>query len=182
MLIIFGGLPGSGKTTTARALAKELGAVHVRIDTIEQNIRASGMLSSEVGPAGYMVGYGIAEDNLTLGNVVVADSVNPLKITRDAWLSVAARSGVPAFEIEIICSDRSEHRRRAETRASDVPGLRKPSWEEIVARDYEDWVPSPIVIDTAKQSVDQAVAELVSKLGAGVSNNGGIRPAQRLFD
>ncbi len=167
MLIIFGGLPGSGKTTIARALARELGAVHLRIDTIEQNIRASGMLSSEVGPAGYMVGYGIAEDNLTLGNIVVADSVNPLKVTRDAWLSVAARSGVQAVEVEITCSDQDEHRRRVETRASDVPGLRKPSWEEIVTRDYDDWGQRPIVVDTAKQSVDQAVAELMSKLGAG---------------
>ncbi|GAA3106123.1 AAA family ATPase [Rhizobium viscosum] len=167
MLIIFGGLPGSGKTTTARALAKELGAVHLRIDTLEQNIRASGMLSSEVGPAGYMVGYGIAEDNLTLGNIVVADSVNPLKVTRDAWLSVAARSGVPAVEIEIICSDRIEHRRRVETRASDVPGLVKPLWEEVTARDYEDWGSSPIVIDTAKQGVDEAVAALLSKLEIG---------------
>ena len=167
MLIIFGGLPGAGKTTTARALAKELGAVHLRIDTIEQTIRASGMLSSEVGPAGYMVGYRIAEDNLALGNIVVADSVNPLKVTRDAWLSVAARSGAPAVEIEIICSDQAEHRRRVETRASDVAGLVKPNWEEVTARDYEDWGQSPITIDTAKQGVEEAVAELMSKLGPG---------------
>jgi predicted kinase len=167
MLIIFGGLPGSGKTTIARALAKELGAVHLRIDTIEQNIRASGMLRSEVGPAGYLVGYGIAEDNLTLGNIVVADSVNPLKVTRDAWLSVAARSGVPAVEIEIICSDRNEHRRRVETRVSDVPGLVKPRWEEVTAHDYEAWGQSPVTIDTAKQGVDEAVVALLSKLETG---------------
>jgi len=52
MLIIFGGLPDSGKTTIAWALAKRLGAVHLRIDTIEQTVRDSGMLRSEVGPAG----------------------------------------------------------------------------------------------------------------------------------
>ena len=39
MLIIFGGLPGSGKSTIARALALRLGAVYLRIDTIEQAIR-----------------------------------------------------------------------------------------------------------------------------------------------
>ncbi|WP_416064040.1 AAA family ATPase [Rhizobium sp. ZK1] len=166
MLIIFGGLPGSGKTTIARALAKRLGAVHLRIDTIEQMVRDSGMLRSEVGPAGYMVGYALAEDNLTLGNTVVADSVNSLTITRDAWLSVATRAGVRAAEIEIVCSDKIEHRRRLETRASDIPGLIDLSWDKVITRDYDDWGQRPILIDTAVLSVDQAVAELMLKLGA----------------
>src|SRR5688572_4995923 len=73
MLIIFGGLPGSGKTTIARALAERLNAVHVRVDTIEQAIRASG-IADDAGPAGYIVAYGVAGDNLTLGRTVIADS------------------------------------------------------------------------------------------------------------
>lgn len=111
-----------------------------------------------------MVAYGIAEDNLALGNTVVADSVNCLKITRDAWLSVAARSSVPSVEIEIICSDKNEHRRRAETRATDVQGLRKPTWEEIMTRHYDDWGHGPLVVDTAAQEIGQLVAKLMSTL------------------
>jgi predicted kinase len=42
VLIILAGLPGTGKTTIARLLARRLGAVHVRIDSIEQAIRDSG--------------------------------------------------------------------------------------------------------------------------------------------
>ncbi|NBC95586.1 MAG: AAA family ATPase, partial [Deinococcus-Thermus bacterium] len=34
-LIVLGGLPGTGKTTLARAAAAALGAVPLRIDTIE---------------------------------------------------------------------------------------------------------------------------------------------------
>jgi predicted kinase len=36
MLIIFGGLPGVGKTTLAKAVAREWEAVYLRVDTIEQ--------------------------------------------------------------------------------------------------------------------------------------------------
>lgn len=42
MLIVIGGLPGTGKTTLARLLASRIGAVHLRIDTIEQACVHSG--------------------------------------------------------------------------------------------------------------------------------------------
>jgi hypothetical protein len=42
MLIVFAGLPASGKSSIARVLAQELGAVWLRIDSIEQAIRESG--------------------------------------------------------------------------------------------------------------------------------------------
>ena len=49
MLIIFGGLPGVGKTTLAKALAREWEAAYLRVDTIEQALRFSGALQGEVG-------------------------------------------------------------------------------------------------------------------------------------
>ena len=165
MLIILGGLPGSGKTTVARALARRLGAVHVRVDTIEHAIRASGDPSRDIGPAGYFVAYGVAEDNLTLGSVVIADSVNPLEITRDAWLAVAARSGVTAVEIEVICSDKIEHRHRVETRKTDVEGLIKPTWQQVVDRVYDDWGNRPITVDTAAKDPQEIVDSLIVRLG-----------------
>ncbi len=96
-------------------MAERLKAVYVRVDTIEQAIRASG-IADDAGPAGYIVAYGIAGDNLTLGRTVIADSVNPLRITRAAWLSVAQAAGVAAAEVEVVCSDKAEHRNRVETR------------------------------------------------------------------
>src|SRR5580658_2823373 len=106
MLIVLGGLPGVGKTTIARELARRLGAVHLRIDTIEQAILNAQGTREDIGEEGYCVAYAVAEDNLRLGRVVIADSVNPIQITRDAWLSVASRANVPVLEVEIQCSDR----------------------------------------------------------------------------
>ena len=72
----------------AKAVAREWDSVYLRVDTIEQALRFSETLHGEVGPAGYLVAYRLAEENLRIGRTVVADSVNPFNTTRDAWLSV----------------------------------------------------------------------------------------------
>ena len=123
MLIVFGGLPGTGKSTIARRLAAQAAATYLRIDTIEQALHACDTLPDGVVTEGYAVAYAIAEDNLRNGRTVVAASVNPLGVTRDAWMAVARRAAVPVTEVECICSDVAEHRRRVETRTSDIAGL-----------------------------------------------------------
>ena len=100
MLIVLSGLPGTGKTTIARKLAHELAAVYLRIDSIEQSIRGAGR---PVEGEGYSVAYAVAEDNLRLGRIVVADCVNPWPLTRSEWRAVADRTGVPALDVEIVC-------------------------------------------------------------------------------
>jgi len=157
MLVVFGGLPGTGKTTIAGELARQLGAVHLRIDTIEQALRDHGMPSHAMDDMGYRIAYAVAMDNLHIGRTVIADSVNPLPVTRDGWLEVAKRSGVKVVEIEVMCSDANEHRKRAETRKSDIPGLRLPAWQEIVSREYHAWNRERVVVDTARKSVEESV-------------------------
>ncbi len=130
MLIVFGGLPATGKTTIARELATLLGAVYVRIDSIEQALRDSATVSQPVNDEGYRVAYAVAEDNLRLGRTVISDSVNPIQKSRDAWIGVAHRAHARVAEVEIICSDPECHRQRVETRSVDIRGLRLPTWEK----------------------------------------------------
>ena len=66
-----------GKTAVGAGLAREVGAVHLRIDSIEQALRNSGVDVS--GPEGYEVAYAIAEDNLRPGRtrgVVVSPTLS----------------------------------------------------------------------------------------------------------
>jgi predicted kinase len=98
-----------------------------------------------------------AEDNLGAGRTVIADSVNPIQLTRDPWITVAKGAEVMAVEIKITYSDIDEHRRRVETRVTDIRGSKLPTWQEVVLRDYSPWRRDRILIDTAHMSVEQSV-------------------------
>jgi predicted kinase len=161
MFFVFGGLSGTGKSTIARSLAREAGAIWLRIDSIEQAIRDSRVL---IDDAGYRAAYAVAEDNLRLGLTVIGDSVNPWMLTRNAWRDAGLRAGAEVVEVEIICSDKEEHRRRVETRLSDVSGLILPDWEETINRDYHPWDREHVVVDTAGRSVSDCVALIRSFL------------------
>ena len=168
MLIIFAGLPGVGKTSLAREFARRRGATHLRIDTIEQVLTDSGadaIVRADPG-LGYMIAYALAVDNLRLGLTVIGDSVNSLPITRDAWRAVAERAGTIAVEVEVICSDAAQHRRRVETRIIDLAGLTPPTWAEVEAREYHPWLGNRIVIDTAGRSIAACVDEMEAAVNA----------------
>lgn len=155
MLIILGGLPGVGKTSIARLAAHKLGAIHLRIDTIEQAIIDCGVVpSDDMGPVGYVVANRIATDNLRLGHLVIGDSVNPIELSRAAWRESAKLAGKPFMQIELVCSDRDQHRHRVETRKCDIENLEMPDWQKVCDREYHPWPDADLEIDTALQSLD----------------------------
>lgn len=166
VLFIFSGLPGTGKTTIAREVSKHLSAVYLRVDTVEQALVNAGLVQSQwdVGPAGYVAAYALVADNLRQGLSVVADSVNPLHITRDAWRNVAVQEGFHYLEIETLCSDAEQHRMRVERRLSDIPGLILPDWQSVQNRRYEQWDRAHLVLDTAKLKADEAVTEILKNV------------------
>lgn len=164
MFNLFAGLPGSGKSTITRALAKELGVVYLRIDTIEQAIRCAENHDKETGPVGYFVAYELARDNLKLGLNVIADSVNPLLLTREAYREVALSTGSKFLDIEVICSDLNTHRTHVENRISDIEGLKLPDWNAVITREYEQWDQEHLIIDSSKLSVKQCVEAIINTL------------------
>jgi predicted kinase len=172
-LIAFSGLPGVGKSTVARAVARQLGAAYLRIDTVEQALRACGTLPAGVATEGYAVAYRVAADQLAVGLSVVADAVNPLGVTRDAWRAVADAAGARLVDVEVVCPDAAEHRRRVEDRTGDVPGLVPPTWAAVRARAYDVWDRPRLVLDTAGRTADACVQELMALVAAGDADGRG---------
>jgi predicted kinase len=166
VLISFSGLPGVGKTTVARALAREIRAAYVRVDSIEAALKNSSLRIHPAEDAGYVAAVAVAKDNLGHGLDVVADTVNPIEVTRRMWAEAATACQARLLNVEIVCSDQAEHRRRVETRRSDVAGLDLPDWERVQNRGYEDWTGNPVVLDTSKLSVNECVRRIIEALAA----------------
>jgi len=158
VLYIFSGLPGTGKSTLAQLLASELAAVYLRVDSIEQALKDISQL--EVGVEGYHAAYRLAADNLMLGLSVIADSCNPIAITRREWEAVAKASHAEFINIEITCSDEDEHQRRVVSRRTAHDELTLPTWEQVLAREYHAWQEHRVIIDTAGYSVEESFAQL----------------------
>jgi len=166
MLIIFNGLPGSGKSTVAKLLSQTINAVYLRVDTVEQAIRSVSEQNKKIGPEGYFVLYALARENLQLGSTVVTDSVNDINLIRNAFRDIAISLNVPFLEVEILCSDKTQHRYRVENRTSDIPGLTTPDWEQVQRRKYEPWEREHLQLDTAILSEPECVDVILRRISS----------------
>ena len=101
---------------------------------------------------------------ITFGlRTVIADSVNPIRLTREAWRDIGKRSGSVIVDVQVICSDNAQHRHRIEARD---PNTRASNWLEIINRDFDAVDHTTIVIDTAGQAVEQSLAALQMAVSA----------------
>lgn len=162
MLYVFGGLPGVGKSELAKFLSAHVGAVYLRIDRIEQSLQDQGY--GELYDEAYQVAASMALENLTLGLAVVADSTNPVEVSRQLWRSIAAQADIGCIEIEVVCSNQVEHKQRVESRCTDIPNLQLPSWQHVINREYHAWQTERLVIDTAEQTLEQSQQALLKRL------------------
>lgn len=163
-LVVLAGLPASGKSTIARELAMQIEAVWLRVDSMDQAIWDSGTAPADLRDWTYRAAQAIASDNLSLGLDVIADCVNGWPAARNGWEQAARRAGADVIWLEIVCSDAAEHRRRVETRSSDIPGLRLPNWEVIASYDYAPSERDHVRIDTASMTITECVQAAAAAL------------------
>ncbi len=163
-LVIFSGLPGVGKTTIAKALAAKIHAVYLRVDTIEQALGRSMLQIKDTEDAGYEIAYALAADHLRLNHIVVADSVNSIELTRHDWRNIAHYNDAIAIEIEVICSDRDEHRRRIEKRVADIQNHVLPTWDDVLEREYEPRHDERVILDTSIIDIENCVQKIIENL------------------
>lgn len=112
ILVSLSGLPGVGKTTLAKRLAARTRAIHLRVDSVEAALKRSALSIHPAEDAGYLAIASIAKDNLLLGFDVIADTVNPIEISRKLWVKTASDGGAHLMNVEVICSDKVSRTRQ----------------------------------------------------------------------
>lgn len=163
MLIVLSGLPATGKTALATAVAGELGAALLSVDPIDSALTEAGVHETgHPGVAAYAVVGAIAEQNLALGLPVVVDAVNAVGEAKTFWIELARRSGAPLLAVEAIVSDDEIHRRRLDGRVRAL-SIAEPSWEAVGLRrdEWVAWPFAPLVVD-AVEPLDGNVARVVA--------------------
>ncbi len=150
-LIVFSGLPGTGKSALSTAIGCEAGIPVFAYDWLMSVIRTHHVLSTpEVGA---QIGYGLlttlAQRQLALGQSAILDCVVGVAKQRELWRELAAEFGAAFFAIETICSDETLHRRRIEGRERGIPGWYELTWDNVESsrRNFQAWEGDHLVVD-----------------------------------
>ena len=101
-MIVFSGLPGTGKSILAETVAKQLGIPVFAKDWLEAALLRNGLQSTSndrsLGYVGYELLTVLAERQLMLEQSVVLDSVAGTQAIRDTWRKLSAQS-VPKWKV-----------------------------------------------------------------------------------
>lgn len=166
MLIVISGLPGTGKTAVASEVARQIGAVHLSIDTIEDALIGAGLPGSwTTGVAAYEAARAAAEQNLRLGRIVIVDAVNDGESARETWRRAAAAAGAQLAFVLLTLNDQVEHRHRLDGRRRNMTNIPEPSWDAVRQRaaEFEPWLGEHLRLSAAG-TIEQLSATVITQL------------------
>ena len=165
-LIVFSGLPGTGKSSIAEAVARELGIPVFAKDWLEATLVRSRLKPAEnglpLGSAGYQLLTTLAERQLQLGQSVILDSVASTPSIRAAWRALAQAYQAEWRVIECICSDEAAHRERLGVRERGIPGWHELDWSEVerVKAYYAPWDEPRLILDAVSPLAENILVAL----------------------
>lgn len=165
-LIVFTGLPGTGKSTIAEAVARELKIPVFAKDWLEATLRRNELRTNDesknLGYAAYEILTMLAERQLVLNQSVILDSVASMENVRAQWRALAKKYAARWRVIECVWSDENAHRAHLANRQRHIPGWHELEWADVerVKTYYAAWKEERLVLDAAnspKQNISTAL-------------------------
>lgn len=166
VLVALSGVPGTGKSTVADAVAALTGAVRLSVDDVEEALLGAGLAPGwETGVAAYEAVRAAATQNLRAGLGVVVDAVNDSAPARETWRRAAADAGAWLFCVLLTPPAPTSHQARLAGRSRGLVLVGEPSWEQVVSRmhGYEPWPDVDLELDSG-----EPVAALAERVVAAV--------------
>lgn len=106
MLLLFTGLPGSGKTTLARAYAARYAAEHLNSDVLRQELGLLGRYGPEDKEKVYRTLLERTRQLLSEGKTVVVDSTFYKESIRKPFRKIAEALSVPLYWVEVRAQEK----------------------------------------------------------------------------
>jgi predicted kinase len=134
-VVIFTGLPGTGKSTLAEQVARILRAPAFAGDWLMGGLKPAHKAIAQLDRSDYLAAwFGLLRTLVTRQLMLGQDAVVDDLVTGDqlaAWSETAARFSARLFLIECVCSDQDTHRVRIEGRVRGIPGWHEVGWDHV---------------------------------------------------
>ena len=162
-VIMLSGLPGTGKTSLAQALASRLGLPLFAKDRLQSRLRVLGLADRKTAD-GYHMMFDLADQQLSLGVGVILDAVFPMAGFRDLVRGMAEDHEADFLPIFCHCSNMGLWKDRFNGRVQYVPDWTPVGWDEVLRiQDYfEPWREDEALfldsVDDFKQNLERTLS------------------------
>jgi predicted kinase len=163
-LIVFSGVPGTGKSTLADAAGRELRTPVFAADWLLGALTPfGGYHQDRLLQTGAELLTTLAFRQLALGQSAILDYPAEDLATRTRWRTLAGAAGAEFRVIVCTCSDPRAHQARLERRARGIPGWHEGGhWPNVERRlaAFPPWTGDALTIDAVRPAAENLAAVL----------------------
>jgi len=134
-VVIFTGLPGTGKSTLAEKLARGIGAPAFAGDWLMGGLKPAHRAFAQLDRSQYLAAWFGLLRTLVTRQLMLDQSAVVDDVVTDSqfalWRETADRFRARLHVVECICSDEAVHRARIEGRVRGIPGWHEVGWDHV---------------------------------------------------